>query len=952
MRYAQHKPNSSHAAPHQAPPAAPSHHPGRLSATPLWAQNHPPVVQTKLAINQPGDRYEQEADRVAETVMRMPEPQVQRKCAACEEEEQVQRQPLEEEEEELQMKEAAPAAAPATAPPIVQSALSAPGRPLDAGTRASLEPRFGADFSGVRVHTDAQAAESAQAINARAYTVGRDVVFGAGQYAPQTGAGRRLIAHELAHVVQQGEQTFLPIQREVFVEFQTGDKITITGDTSIGSGTFDIAVNRDDETTIYGELLDADGNTSGTIIEAKKVDLIDYSPYSPPTSTSEPAPTVAQPIKQDAYQGPGWSRVNEVGIVRVEEESAKVRGARVRAGPLPNMPILGHLSENTDVFVIAENTKTKWIYVNVVDSDSKSAGIRGYIYRPLVWRKLPDPDAELYYVAEQGIGLQKLVENHPQYDDYDIRTGDDARSIVMAVLTANEQDSRTKGHVYLNQEKLQEANDAGLWEGTLDAADEYRRVLRPIFQSVELLHGKKIWLPGKAYVNSLKGKGIIPTRADWKNVAIDITKGVSGFVVGVVEGLVRSVVDVFVGIYDLVKSVITTVIDLISGELIDKAEEVIDTLDEMMKDKSPGEVATELLTMLKSAVTGMVQSIFNDFKRRWTSANTYNAWHFRGLVVGYILAEVLMAIFSGGAATAAKWLGKLGKFGSKLAKVLMKVFDKIDDVFAKLPGRKSRRKGDRDQDVDPQSADGGSQKAKQFPLAMTLARNIAEMHDEKDSPVTLAVASLLPLKTKFKWIDRFSYKKKSKGHYKILMYASPPHDVDRDYTTEVLADQVEAAQQGVRDEPPEGTHREISAYDARIKYVHDRGVEQGKILAVNEGLSPIDPTTNKGWDNPYEFDGSFGRGIDDIMFDKQGNPVILEYKGSDSKLRGDQMEKSWICRKIRELADRNDPMASRLKKAMKDEKLTGRLYRTPVDDVGAVGTSFQEGDDWEYKGKC
>jgi hypothetical protein len=64
------------------------------------------------------------------------------------------------------------------------------------------------------------------------------------------------------------------------------------------------------------------------------------------------------------------------------------------------------------------------------------------------------------------------------------------------------------------------------------------------------------------------------------------------------------------------------------------------------------------------------------------------------------------------------------------------------------------------------------------------------------------------------------------------------------------------------------------------------------------------------------------------------------------------MEKSWICRKIRELADRNDPMASRLKKAMKDEKLTGRLYRTPVDDVGAVGTSFQEGDDWEYKGKC
>jgi hypothetical protein len=66
-----------------------------------------------------------------------------------------------------------------------------------------MEPRFGHDFSGVRVHTDAQAAESARAVNALAYTVGRDVVFGAGQFAPQSPAGRRLMAHELTHVVQQ-----------------------------------------------------------------------------------------------------------------------------------------------------------------------------------------------------------------------------------------------------------------------------------------------------------------------------------------------------------------------------------------------------------------------------------------------------------------------------------------------------------------------------------------------------------------------------------------------------------------------------------------------------------------------------------------------------------------------------------------------------------------------------
>ncbi len=94
-------------------------------------------------------------------------------------------------------------AGPSGVPPIVHEVLRSPGQPLDAETRAFMEPRFGHDFSRVRVHTGARAAESARAVNALAYTVGRDVVFGAGQYAPGTSAGRRLLAHELAHVVQQ-----------------------------------------------------------------------------------------------------------------------------------------------------------------------------------------------------------------------------------------------------------------------------------------------------------------------------------------------------------------------------------------------------------------------------------------------------------------------------------------------------------------------------------------------------------------------------------------------------------------------------------------------------------------------------------------------------------------------------------------------------------------------------
>lgn len=94
-------------------------------------------------------------------------------------------------------------AEPSTVPPIVHEALGSPGRPLDAKTRAFFEPRFGHDFGRVRVHADAKAAESARAVGALAYTVGRDVVFGADRYAPRTSTGRQLLAHELTHVVQQ-----------------------------------------------------------------------------------------------------------------------------------------------------------------------------------------------------------------------------------------------------------------------------------------------------------------------------------------------------------------------------------------------------------------------------------------------------------------------------------------------------------------------------------------------------------------------------------------------------------------------------------------------------------------------------------------------------------------------------------------------------------------------------
>jgi Domain of unknown function (DUF4157) len=95
-------------------------------------------------------------------------------------------------------------------PPIVNEVLRSPGQLLEAGTRSHLESHLGHDFSRVRIHTGEKASESADALQALAYTVGRDIVFAGGQYAPSTPQGRRLLTHELVHVMQQGSAAFQP----------------------------------------------------------------------------------------------------------------------------------------------------------------------------------------------------------------------------------------------------------------------------------------------------------------------------------------------------------------------------------------------------------------------------------------------------------------------------------------------------------------------------------------------------------------------------------------------------------------------------------------------------------------------------------------------------------------------------------------------------------------------
>jgi Domain of unknown function (DUF4157) len=158
------------------------------------------LLQTKLKINEPGDRYEQEADRIADRVMRMPEPTIQRQ--------------MELEEEEEEMLETKPVMRKATngsdytASPQFASQLNSTkggGHTLPAPTLAFMNRAFGADFSPVRIHTGSKATEMNHAIQSNAFTHGADIYFNAGKYNTTTPEGNKLLAHELTHTIQQSD---------------------------------------------------------------------------------------------------------------------------------------------------------------------------------------------------------------------------------------------------------------------------------------------------------------------------------------------------------------------------------------------------------------------------------------------------------------------------------------------------------------------------------------------------------------------------------------------------------------------------------------------------------------------------------------------------------------------------------------------------------------------------
>lgn len=178
-------------------------------------------IQAKLAVSQPDDKYEKEADTVADNVMQMPGQNfVQRKCAHCEEEEKkIQRKPISETLTPfVQTKREAGATVSDSLSKKISSSLGA-GSNMDSNTQSFMSSRFGNDFSSVKIHTDGEAIQMNRELNAKAFTTGNDIYFNEGQYQPGSDKGKYLLAHELTHTIQQNKN-FNSIQRSCSAEDQ------------------------------------------------------------------------------------------------------------------------------------------------------------------------------------------------------------------------------------------------------------------------------------------------------------------------------------------------------------------------------------------------------------------------------------------------------------------------------------------------------------------------------------------------------------------------------------------------------------------------------------------------------------------------------------------------------------------------------------------------------------
>jgi hypothetical protein len=559
---------------------------------------------------------------------------------------------VEEEEEELiQTRRSHASADKPVHDANVEGVRAGGGSPLSESVQSFFGPRFGYDFSGVRVHTSDQAAHSARAVNALAYTAGRDVVFGAGQYSPDTESGRRLLAHELTHVVQQGSGA----QRspDVAAVHQQGKSETVSAKAAravqpvqvreaaglglarkvkppvmlegVSLDPTEYAISAEHAETMSVEELrkaiEAVDEKRNQLVHAPEVyDLLDENWKVLNEALERKLAEETLETSDLEWEEEEGEELQRTGIIEYDGHGKSVKDVALRPIPSTSSTEIKRLPVNTRVYVDhemegeMEGAKGKWYYVILED------GSYGYVAKKYVNTELPEPNATLHRI-QPGEGALKIVQKYYKGDA--IEWGQDERFYVNVLVLVNQETDR-KG--------ISKPREDADWDETKTIA------------------GRQIWIPSVEFAKGLRGvvsSGSISYEA-WQTIK-DVAVGNIAFSAGVLHGALMSIVDLFVGIYDIIKLAWDIGKSLVTGEIITDAKKLFD------------DIASLKYEDVKNALLGWLDD-------KWNNPNTWDRWHFRGYVVGYIIMEIVMMFFSGGIATAVKAAGK----GAKIAKLIAK----------------------------------------------------------------------------------------------------------------------------------------------------------------------------------------------------------------------------------------------------------------------------------------
>ncbi|WP_281986314.1 AHH domain-containing protein [Aquimarina aggregata] len=417
-----------------------------------------------------------------------------------------------------------------------------------------------------------------------------------------------------------------------------------------------------------------------------------------------------------------------------------------------------------------------WAFIQT--SDGKQGHIERHHIMILEKNAILDNFTQAYhYVKQEGEGLESIINTY--FANYNFKRGKDKRTIAEALIFLNQSSDHDHGLYFKQEEK-------GIFEkvhsGVIDAHDPWFQKARELYKTVQVPLYTVLRIPTVAYIDYLAKIGKLSQRPDLVNeminvgeIIVDVAAGIAGVIVGIIEGFVVGIWDALVGLVDLVSSIIDVIKKLVQGTFIEDLKKMY----AMMIGLS-----WEDIKKLGDAISGGLISQIQNF----STLSAFEKGRVIGKIIGMVLLEVVLAFFTGGAANAAKWAGKLGKF-AKVAKTIAKVGDDvlgplnkmnkklIDKISDKVPKKFKNKNGKGDYDDNEKN-----RVLKQTILNLVRAKTLAL--DEVG-------ATLSQLKTDLFFLAKplpgakffFPPEIGMPGTYDVYFKASPKKKVANDFTS-------------------------------------------------------------------------------------------------------------------------------------------------------------------------